>query len=77
METPKTVKRMAEEYGTVTAIKWADHRAECLESRVRFLRQALRAVSGAVLAGDIGRAMFLAQESLDELSDDASDQEAH
>ena len=77
MEAPKTIKQVAEQHDITTALKWADHRAECLESRIRFLRQALRAVSGAVLAGDIGRAMFLAQESLDELSDDASDPVEH
>lgn len=62
----QTVAQVAESHGTDLAIKWADHRTECLESRIRTLRQALRAVCNASIAGD-HRAAILAQQALDML----------
>jgi len=59
----QTVQQVAEEHGPELAIKWADHRTECLESEVRRLRQALRILSDAVIAGDT-RAAELGRMSL-------------
>jgi len=59
----QTVKQVAEQHGTDTAIKWADHRTECLESEVRRLRQALRILSKSIIAGD-PRSPELAEMSL-------------
>lgn len=58
----QTVRQVAESHGTDLAITWADHRTECLESDIRRLRQALRAVSDAIIAGD-PRAAALAQQA--------------
>ena len=54
----QTVKQVAEKHGPELAIKWADHRTECLESEVRRLRQYLRSLSEAVIAGDPRAAAF-------------------
>lgn len=59
----QTVKQVAEKHGAELAIKWADHRTECLESEVRRLRQALRILSEGVIAGDM-RTAELARMSL-------------
>ncbi len=48
----QTVRQVAKSHGTDLAITWADHRTECLESQIRSLRQALRALSDVVIAGD-------------------------
>lgn len=63
----QTVKQVAEQHGADLAIKWADHRTECLESEVRRLHQALRILSKAVIAGD-SRAAELARMSLEMLN---------
>lgn len=63
----QTVKQVAEQHGVELAIKWADHRTECLESEVRRLRQALRILSESVIAGD-HRVVSLSQASLEMLN---------
>jgi hypothetical protein len=65
----QTIKQVAEKHGNELALKWADHRTECLESEVRRLRQYLRLLSEAVIAGDTRAAAF-AQQSLDTLASD-------
>lgn len=67
----QTVRQVAESHGTDLAITWADHRTECLESDIRRLRQALRAVSDAIIAGDprVAGLAVLAREMLDDVSD--------
>jgi len=62
----QTVKQVAEQNGTDLAIKWADHRTECLESEIRRLRQALRILAKAEIAGD-NRTFELAEMSLEML----------
>ena len=65
----QTVKQVAEQHGPKLAIKWADHRTECLESEVRRLRQALRTLSEGVIAAD-SRTFELAEMSLKMLNTD-------
>ncbi len=62
----QTVKQVAEQHGPELAIKWADHRTECLESEIRRLRQALRILAKAHIAAD-NRTFELAQMSLEML----------
>jgi len=54
----QTIQQVADKHGAELAIKWADHRTECLESEVRRLRQYLRILSDAVIAGDPRAAAF-------------------
>lgn len=56
----ETVQEVAAKHGAEFAAVWADHRIEALEAQIRSNRQALRALSDAVLTGD-GRAIDLAQ----------------
>lgn len=55
-----TLQEVAKRVGHEAALKWADHRIECLEAEVRSNLQALRALSEAVLTGD-QRAALIAQ----------------
>jgi hypothetical protein len=65
----QTVKQVAEQHGTELAIKWADHRTECLESEVRRLRQALLELAKSAIAGD-PRTAVLAEMSITVLNTD-------
>jgi hypothetical protein len=48
----ETIQKAAERIGSEAALKWADHRIECLEAEIRGHIQALRALSDAVLNGE-------------------------